>query len=157
MSNPMPPMPSPRPTAIPVDTSSSGVWDRLSSWVSENKAVVYTIAGVAVVVTGAGVVYYLNGDSVSLPSPLLSGLDRNSNCTILLYAPRILESNTHARFRPQSQTRPRNSAKRRGGSERKPSARQPKPRRPPRRLSPRPPLSRANRTSLMLTRTLSLP
>jgi mitochondrial import receptor subunit TOM70 len=42
--------PSPSPT----------VWDRLSTWASENKAIVYTIAGVAVVVTGAGVVYYLS-------------------------------------------------------------------------------------------------
>lgn len=58
-------MPPGRPMAIPVD-SSSGVWDRLTNWVSENKAVVYTIAGVAVVVTGAGVVYYLN-DAVCLP------------------------------------------------------------------------------------------
>jgi import receptor subunit TOM70 len=31
--------------------------------VSENKALVYTIAGVAVVVTGAGVVYYLSDSS----------------------------------------------------------------------------------------------
>ena len=38
-------------------SSSSSVWDRLSTWASENKALVYTIAGVAVVVTGAGVVY----------------------------------------------------------------------------------------------------
>ena len=60
MSAPLPSMPPGRPTAaIPVE-SSSGLWDRLSTWVSENKAVVYTIAGVAVVVTGAGVVYYLN-------------------------------------------------------------------------------------------------
>lgn len=40
-------------------TPPSSVWDRISTWASENKAVVYTIAGVAVVVTGAGVVYYL--------------------------------------------------------------------------------------------------
>jgi hypothetical protein len=61
MSNPLPSMPA---GAIPVDASSSSTWDRISSWVSEHKAVVYTIAGVAVVVTGAGVVYYLNNDSV---------------------------------------------------------------------------------------------
>lgn len=42
---------------------SSSVWDRITTWASENKAVVYTIAGVAVVVTGAGVAYYLT-DSV---------------------------------------------------------------------------------------------
>lgn len=44
-------------------TPSSSVWDRVTTWASENKAVVYTIAGVAVVVTGAGVAYYLT-DSV---------------------------------------------------------------------------------------------
>jgi hypothetical protein len=41
----------------------SSVWDRISTWASENKAVVYTIAGVAIVVSGAGVAYYLT-DSV---------------------------------------------------------------------------------------------
>jgi import receptor subunit TOM70 len=40
--------------------SSLPLWNRLSSWASENKAVVYTIAGVAVVVSGAGVIYYLS-------------------------------------------------------------------------------------------------
>ncbi len=45
--------------------SSPSLWDRLSTWVSENKAVVYTIAGVAVVVTGAGVVYYLQDSGKS--------------------------------------------------------------------------------------------
>jgi import receptor subunit TOM70 len=66
MSNPLPSMPPGRPAAVAVDANSSSTWDRISSWVSENKAVVYTIAGVAVVVTGAGVVYYLNSDSVRL-------------------------------------------------------------------------------------------
>ncbi|KAK0384944.1 hypothetical protein NLU13_7423 [Sarocladium strictum] len=77
MSNPLPSMPPAQPAAIPVD-SSSGLWDRLTSWASENKAVVYTIAGVAVVVTGAGVVYYLNGDSTSRSdtSPKLSKKER---------------------------------------------------------------------------------
>ena len=63
MSNPVPSMPPGQPTVIPVEPSS-GLWDRVSSWASENKAVVYTIAGVAVVVTGAGAVYYLKSDSV---------------------------------------------------------------------------------------------
>lgn len=45
-------------------TSQSSVWDRITTWASENKAVVYTIAGVAIVVSGAGVAYYLL-DSVS--------------------------------------------------------------------------------------------
>ncbi|RKF61138.1 Mitochondrial import receptor subunit tom70 [Erysiphe neolycopersici] len=34
-------------------------WDRISTWASENKSVVYSIAGVAIVVTGASVAYYL--------------------------------------------------------------------------------------------------
>ena len=67
-------MPPGQPAAIPVSPSPS-VWERISSWASENKAVVYTIAGVAVVVTGAGVVYYLNSDSV---------------CTLIPYPPLLL-------------------------------------------------------------------
>lgn len=64
MSNPLPSMP-PVPPALQISAPPS-TWERLSSWISENKAVVYTIAGIAVVVTGAGAVYYLNGDAVSL-------------------------------------------------------------------------------------------
>jgi mitochondrial import receptor subunit TOM70 len=44
--------------------SQSSLWDRISSWASEHKAVVCTIAGIAIVVTGAGVAYYLT-DTVS--------------------------------------------------------------------------------------------
>ncbi|OAA57690.1 mitochondrial precursor protein import receptor tom70 [Cordyceps fumosorosea ARSEF 2679] len=62
MSNPLPSIPPVRPVAVPVSAPSS-TWDRITSWASENKAVVYTIAGVAVVVTGAGAVYYLNSES----------------------------------------------------------------------------------------------
>ncbi|KAJ0284920.1 hypothetical protein COL922a_006410 [Colletotrichum nupharicola] len=67
MSNPLPSVPplAKTPTVIPVD-SSSGLWDRITSWASENKAVVYTAAGVAVVATGAGVIYFLNSDSLTL-------------------------------------------------------------------------------------------
>ncbi|KAK6599559.1 mitochondrial import receptor subunit tom-70 [Botrytis cinerea] len=51
-------------------TPQSSVWDRITTWASENKAVVYTIAGVAVVVSGAGVAYYLldSKDSTSTQS-----------------------------------------------------------------------------------------
>jgi import receptor subunit TOM70 len=52
------------PVQFSSTTSQSGLWDRISTWASEHKAVVYTVAGVAVVVTGAGVAYYLT-DSVS--------------------------------------------------------------------------------------------
>ncbi|KAI0870333.1 mitochondrial precursor protein [Hypoxylon argillaceum] len=71
-----PPVPSlAKPIVVPVESS---VWDRFTNWASENKALVYTIAGVAVVVTGAGVVYYLNGDVTSkAPStPRLSKRER---------------------------------------------------------------------------------
>lgn len=46
--------------AVPADST---LWDRVSTWVSEHKAVVYTIAGVAVVVTTAGAVYYIKNSS----------------------------------------------------------------------------------------------
>lgn len=60
MSIPQPSIPpGPPVAAIPIDKSSS-LWDRVSTWASDNKAVVYTVAGVAVVVTGAGIVYYMN-------------------------------------------------------------------------------------------------
>ncbi|KAK3365769.1 hypothetical protein B0T24DRAFT_399818 [Lasiosphaeria ovina] len=52
------------PMATPVVVRpNSSLWDRVTTWVSENKAIVYTIAGVAVVVTGAGAVYYLRTSS----------------------------------------------------------------------------------------------
>lgn len=67
-SLPNPPPPS-QPVAIPLDGTSSA-WDRISAWASENKAIVYTIAGMAVVVTGAGAVYYMNSASVCLMTSL---------------------------------------------------------------------------------------
>jgi import receptor subunit TOM70 len=63
MTTPIPIPAGSSPPSFASSTPPSSVWDRISTWASENKAVVYTIAGVAVVVTGAGVVYYLN-DSV---------------------------------------------------------------------------------------------
>ena len=50
---------------IPVDaasmsTSTSSLWNRITTWASENKAVVYTIAGTVIIVTGAGAVYYFS-------------------------------------------------------------------------------------------------
>ncbi|KAL8780414.1 MAG: hypothetical protein Q9194_000913 [Teloschistes cf. exilis] len=64
------PISPPRNTALDASSLSSQpsslpLWDRLSKWASENKAIVYTIAGVAVVVTGAGVVYYRSGSQTS--------------------------------------------------------------------------------------------
>jgi mitochondrial import receptor subunit TOM70 len=61
---PMPPVRNISVDAPSLSSStSSSLWDRLSNWVSENKAVVYTVGAVAVVVTGAGVVYFLSESS----------------------------------------------------------------------------------------------
>ncbi len=63
------PLPLPPGRNIALDTSlsssspSSSVWERFSLWASENKVLVYSIAGVAVVVTGAGIVYYRSDSS----------------------------------------------------------------------------------------------
>ncbi|KAH6652971.1 hypothetical protein BKA67DRAFT_519687 [Truncatella angustata] len=57
---PAPFPPGPPRVTVPVESST---WDRITNWATENKALVYTIAGVTLVATGAGVVYYLNSDS----------------------------------------------------------------------------------------------
>jgi import receptor subunit TOM70 len=58
-----PPQPIPFDTTKLSDAGSSSLWERVTSWASEHKAVVYTIAGVTVVCTAAGVVYYLSDSS----------------------------------------------------------------------------------------------
>jgi hypothetical protein len=40
--------------------STQSVWDRISAWASEHKAIVYTVAGVTLVATAAGVYYYVS-------------------------------------------------------------------------------------------------
>ena len=46
--------------AAKISSSTSSLWDRASIWVSDNKAIAYTIAGTVVVVSSAGVIYYLS-------------------------------------------------------------------------------------------------
>jgi mitochondrial import receptor subunit TOM70 len=46
-------------TAVPVGSSQS-LWDKITSWASEHKAVVYTVAGITLVATAAGVFYFVN-------------------------------------------------------------------------------------------------
>jgi len=60
-SVPIPPQPLPvqLDTSAFSDAGSSSLWDRITTWASEHKAIVYTIAGVTLVVTAAGVVYYV--------------------------------------------------------------------------------------------------
>ena len=48
--------------------ATTSFWDRATQWASEHKAVVYSIAGVAVVVTGAGAVYYFSDSKPSKPA-----------------------------------------------------------------------------------------
>lgn len=55
--------PGPFPVEIPIEQGTSSLWDRLSSWAAENKGVVYTIAGVTLVVGAGGAIYYLSSDS----------------------------------------------------------------------------------------------
>ncbi|KAI9758906.1 MAG: Mitogen-activated protein kinase [Chaenotheca gracillima] len=43
-----------------INSGSSSLWDRVSSWASDHKPVVYTVGAVAIVVTGAGAVYYFS-------------------------------------------------------------------------------------------------
>lgn len=50
--------PGPFPVTLP-PASSSSLWDRISTWASENKGVVYTVAGLTLVVGAGGVIYYL--------------------------------------------------------------------------------------------------
>lgn len=60
---PIPNTPGPFPVQIPVDQGTSSLWDRISNWASENKGVVYTIAGITLVVGAGGAVYYFSNDS----------------------------------------------------------------------------------------------
>lgn len=68
------------PPAVPIPLSQPraaihadpSLWDRVSNWVSENKAVVYTLVGVTVVVTTAGAVYYFKNNSVRATSYYLT-------------------------------------------------------------------------------------
>ena len=83
MSSEPVPLPSTPNTALDTSSLSSQspslpLWDRLSTWASENKAVVYTIAGVAVVISGAGVVYYLS-DSRKAPKDGLVEQEKKSS------------------------------------------------------------------------------
>ncbi|KAI9805627.1 MAG: TOM (translocase of outer membrane) complex component [Piccolia ochrophora] len=74
------PGPSPSVRNVPVHSSStassttSSVWDRVTTWASENKVVVYAVGAVVVVATGAGVIYY-----VSESKNTSKGNDRGKN------------------------------------------------------------------------------
>ena len=60
-------------SSLPPQSPPPSFWDRVSNWASENKAAVYTIAGVAVVITGAGLVYYLTDTGRSSSTEIADG------------------------------------------------------------------------------------
>lgn len=74
---PLPNSPGPFPVQIPADSATSSLWDRLSNWASENKGVVYTVAGITLVVGAGGVVYYFSNSSDSRPDS--SSTDASAN------------------------------------------------------------------------------
>lgn len=136
---PVPPPPTAVPVALPANSS---VWDRISNWVSENKAVVYTIAGVTVVVVaGAGVFYYTKDGSVR--RPLLAGREL---CKASPSEGSMKLTDLPGHVQSRQQVHSPNSAKRRGGSARKPR-RKPRqsevPHRKRHNQHPRPPVSTA--------------
>lgn len=53
------------PIGIDASRAAPSLWDRVSNWVSENKAVAYTIAGTVVVITSAGAIYYFSGQKAT--------------------------------------------------------------------------------------------
>jgi import receptor subunit TOM70 len=68
MSLPIPREPRPIPL-VEVPAPPSSLWDRISTWASEHKGVVYTVAGVTLVVTAAGTIYYLSDSGKGATPP----------------------------------------------------------------------------------------
>lgn len=58
---PLPSSPGPFPVELPPQGTSS-LWDRISSWASDHKGVVYTVAGLTLVVGAGGAIYYFSDD-----------------------------------------------------------------------------------------------
>ncbi|KAF2871587.1 hypothetical protein BDV95DRAFT_607014 [Massariosphaeria phaeospora] len=57
------PLPPNTPGLLPMpisEAASSSLWDRISTWASEHKGAVYTIAGLTLVVGAGGAIYYLS-------------------------------------------------------------------------------------------------
>ncbi|KAF2119400.1 mitochondrial precursor proteins import receptor [Lophiotrema nucula] len=65
---PLPNSPGPFPVEIP-EPGTSSLWDRISTWASEHKGVVYTAAGLTLVVGAGGAIYYLTSSNNDASSP----------------------------------------------------------------------------------------
>lgn len=65
---PVPPLPG-KASVESLGAGTPGLWDRITTWASEHKAAVYTIAGVTLLVTAGGVIYYVNDSNKSAKAP----------------------------------------------------------------------------------------
>ncbi|KAF2704717.1 mitochondrial precursor protein [Pleomassaria siparia CBS 279.74] len=63
-ANPVPNTPGLLPVEIP-QSGTSSLWDRISTWASEHKGAVYTIAGLTLVVGAGGAIYYLTDNKTA--------------------------------------------------------------------------------------------
>lgn len=57
---PLPNAPGAFPVGIPAEAGTNSLWARVSNWASDNKGVVYTLAGITLVVGAGGAVYYFS-------------------------------------------------------------------------------------------------
>lgn len=48
------------PVSVDASSAPSSLWDRVSNWASEHRVAAYTIAGTVIIVTGAGILYYVS-------------------------------------------------------------------------------------------------
>ena len=71
-------MSSDGPSIHVAPAADPSIWDRVTTWAADNKAIAYTIAGVVVVVTGAGAVYYLSESKKSSAGKSIPGEKRKS-------------------------------------------------------------------------------
>ncbi|KAI5203537.1 hypothetical protein AUEXF2481DRAFT_370814 [Aureobasidium subglaciale EXF-2481] len=64
-----------QPSFVKLEPSSS-LWDRITGWASEHKAAVYTIAGITLVATGAGIYYYTSESAPPTPQDLEAAAEK---------------------------------------------------------------------------------
>jgi import receptor subunit TOM70 len=72
-------IPSTQAASLPTFTKlepSSSFYDRITSWASEHKAAVYTIAGITLVATGAGIYYYTSETAPPTPQDLEAAAEK---------------------------------------------------------------------------------
>ncbi|KAF2790873.1 mitochondrial precursor protein [Melanomma pulvis-pyrius CBS 109.77] len=76
-ANPVPNSPGLLPVEIP-QAGTSSLWDRISTWASEHKGAVYTIAGLTLVVGAGGAIYYLT-DNKNASAPGSAAATKRKN------------------------------------------------------------------------------